>query len=74
MLAWRESAMNVIINGTPQTLAAETTIATILQSRQLEPGQTLVELNGRIVQPEDFADVMPRDGDELKVHTIVCGG
>ncbi|MBN2430743.1 MAG: sulfur carrier protein ThiS [Acidobacteria bacterium] len=66
--------MKVMINDREQTVACDTTVVDILRARRLEPGQTLVELNGRIVQPEDFEDVQPQDGDELKVHTIVCGG
>jgi len=66
--------MKVRINDRVETIARDTTVADILRARRLEPAQTLVELNGRIVQPEDFDDVRPREGDTLKVYTIVCGG
>lgn len=66
--------MQISINGTPETLAAATTVATLLEQRGLAGKRVAVERNGEIVPKSRHADTLLQAGDKLEIVIAVGGG
>ena len=66
--------MQVTINGQPQTLEGELSLADLLAARKLEPVRVAVEVNEELVPRGSFADAVVRDGDRIEIVTFVGGG
>ncbi len=66
--------MTIFLNGEPRDLAAQTTVAALLQQLKLEARNVAVEVNLDVVPRQRHADVVLRDGDRLEIVTLVGGG
>jgi sulfur carrier protein len=66
--------MQIFINGTPETLAATITVATLLEQRGLAGKRIAVERNGEIVPKSRHADTLLQAGDKLEIVIAVGGG
>ena len=66
--------MDILLNGTPRTLAAAATLAALLESEGLAGRRIAVEVNGEIVPRGRHAEVMLADGDQLEIVVAVGGG
>jgi thiamine biosynthesis protein ThiS len=66
--------MRVTINGEAQELAQGTSILSLLETLDLKPGATVVQLNADIVDRADFAAVTIAEGDTLELVRFVGGG
>ena len=66
--------MNIVINGTPESLAEVTTVAALLDLRGLTGKRVAVELNGEIVPKSRHADTALQDADKLEIVIAVGGG
>jgi sulfur carrier protein len=64
----------VTINGKVEELPAGLTIAELLERRGIHTTLVAVELNGRILQREEFARVTIAAGDTLEIVHFVGGG
>jgi thiamine biosynthesis protein ThiS len=66
--------IGVTINGKPEDVPAGTTIARLLELRQLHTALVAVEHNGRILRRAEFAAVAVASGDKLEIVHFVGGG
>ena len=51
-----------------------TSVQTLLEELDLDPGRVAVEWNHRILRRAEFGAALVSDGDELEVVTFVGGG
>jgi len=66
--------MQVHINGEARDVAAETTLAELLQQLELDPRSLAVERNLDLVPRANHADTIIEEGDRLEIVTLVGGG
>ncbi len=66
--------MQVIVNGTAQSLAQGTTVASLLERLDLAGKRVAVERNGEIVPRSMHPQVSLADGDRLEIVVAVGGG
>jgi cysteine synthase A len=66
--------MRITINGKPEEVEAGSTVASLLAKREVEPRMVSVELNGRILDREDFGDAKLSEGDKLELLFFMGGG
>lgn len=70
---YNHAAMNVIVNGEPREVAADTTVAALIEGLKLKPRNVAVELKGRLLRSEKY-DTVLNDGDTVEIVTFVGGG
>ncbi|MFZ5843967.1 MAG: sulfur carrier protein ThiS [Pseudomonadota bacterium] len=66
--------MQIMLNGSPRELAAELTIAELLQREQLGDKRVAVERNGDIVPRSRHASEIIRAGDRIEIVHAIGGG
>ena len=66
--------MGITINGKKLSLEDETTVASLLRERRLEPIRVAVEVNADLVPRRLFPETILRDGDRIEIVTFVGGG
>ena len=69
--------MRLKINGEIKTIdysKEEFLLEDLIQTLGYQPQLVVVELNGSIINPQDWFNVKIKDGDCLEVVTIVGGG
>ena len=66
--------IQVILNGQPETLAANLTVFALLEARGLVGKRLAVERNGELVPKARHAEVKLADGDKLEIVVAVGGG
>ena len=66
--------MNIQVNGKPQTLDPEQTLADLLLRLELDPQRVVVERNREIVRRSEFPAVRLEEGDALEILHFVGGG
>jgi len=66
--------MNVIFNGQPRELPADTTVAQLLVLLNLEPRHVAVEVNQAVGPRRSHAETVLCEGDAIEVVTLVGGG
>ena len=66
--------MKILVNGEPRDVAAETTIAQLLEKLRLDPRTLAVELNLDVIPRGRHAECVLHDGDRLEIVTLVGGG
>jgi thiamine biosynthesis protein ThiS len=66
--------MKLIVNGTGKDIADGATIVGLLGGLGLSDDRVAVELNRVIIQRDNYADVMLKDGDVLEIVGFVGGG
>ncbi len=64
----------MIINGRGGGLAQPVTLRELLRERGYALERIVVERNGGIVPPEDYATTWVQDGDRLEIVSFVGGG
>ncbi len=62
------------LNGEERTIAAEWSIAELLNDLQINNRYCAVERNQQLVPREKHADCKLQDGDHIEVVTLVGGG
>lgn len=65
--------MNVVINGEETSISPHSTLAAVLDNYDL-PLSYVVELNGNIIDPEEFRQHLLDEGDTLEIIRFVGGG
>lgn len=68
-----EINMEVIINGNTE-FGDYSTVAELLNARNILPNTVVVELNGKILPATDFAITTLKEGDSLEIIEFVAGG
>ena len=66
--------LQVVANGSAYDLVPGTGLHDFVRQQGLEPGQVVVELNGRAITPGEAASARLEDGDSLEIVRIVAGG
>jgi sulfur carrier protein len=66
--------LNIRLNGQSETLAQGTTVAALLEARQLAGKRLAVERNGEIVPRARHAETMLAEGDRVEIVVAVGGG
>ena len=66
--------MTVTINGQPRELPAPLTIAALLQTLEIQPRATAVEVNLQLVPRARHEEHVLADGDRLEIIKLVGGG
>ena len=66
--------MRIIINGESRELAADLTVAAMLQMLGIDTRKVAVERNLEIVSKSAFATTEIRDGDRLEIVHFIGGG
>jgi len=66
--------VRIILNGQEEIVPDETTVAQLLQRRQVEPVRVAVEINEDIVPRRTFDDRIICEGDHIEIATFVGGG
>ena len=66
--------MDILLNGTPRTLAAAATLAALLESEGLAGRRIAVEVNGEIVPRGRHGEHMLHEGDRIEIVHALGGG
>lgn len=66
--------MQIQLNGAAQEVQAETTVAELLQSLQLDPRTLAVERNEELVPRGRHQATQLQPGDAVEIVTLVGGG
>ena len=66
--------MQIIVNGEPRRIDAETSVAQLLDALNLTGKPVAVEANLEIVPHARHADHILAEGDRLEIVTLVGGG
>ena len=66
--------MEILINGEPREVPAETTLETLVLLLDLKEDRVAIELNRSIVKRDRWPDTLLRDHDRLEIVQFVGGG
>ena len=66
--------MIVFINGEKREIAAELSVAQLLQELGIRPGRVVVELNRDVVSRESHDTTFLKEGDNIEIVHFVGGG
>lgn len=66
--------MTITLNGRPQQVASESSVADLLAGMQIAVKHVAVEVNLEIVPRTRHAEHRLREGDRVEVVTLVGGG
>ena len=66
--------MQIIVNGQPESADAEVTIASLIETHNLEPLRVAVEVNEQLVRRRDFEHTQLHADDRVELVTFVGGG
>ena len=66
--------MQITLNGKPETLDDNTTVAQLLRRLDLDPVRVAVEINEDIVRRKAFGETPIHHGDRIEIVTFVGGG
>jgi len=66
--------ISVMINGTLNNVPAGTSLLTLMENLDIDPGRVAVEYNMEIVNKSNFNDTVLKDNDTLEIITFVGGG
>jgi thiamine biosynthesis protein ThiS len=66
--------IEIIVNGEPQHVAAETTVTAFVNQLQLAAGRLAIEYNRDILPRAQWPETVLRAGDQLEIVHFVGGG
>jgi sulfur carrier protein len=67
--------MNLIVNGAPSEVPAETTVAALVKSLGRDPGKGIaVAVNGEVVARGSWEETTLAEDDRVEVLTAIGGG
>lgn len=66
--------MVIRINGKDSEVAADISIAQLLEHLDIRPGRVVVELNAEVVSRDAHGGTQLKDGDEVEIVHFVGGG
>jgi len=67
-------SISVLINGQSNNIAEGTSLLTLLEKLDIDPGRVAVEYNMEIVNKSNFNDTVLKENDTLEIITFVGGG
>jgi sulfur carrier protein len=66
--------MNIVLNGEGHDAPDGATLAALLESVELAPGQVAIEVNGRVVPRAEFPRHVLQADDRVEIVRFVGGG
>lgn len=66
--------MLVKINGKESDILPDSTIQDLIRTKNLPEKIIIVDLNGSIINPEDWSNTYLRPDDDLELIQIIAGG
>lgn len=69
-----KTSMQIIINGSTETIPDGLTIAGFLTEWNLDPDAVVVELNAAIIDKLQYAEIGLKENDRMEVLRFVGGG
>jgi thiamine biosynthesis protein ThiS len=66
--------MLVKINGKESDILPDSTIQDLIRTKNLPEKIIIVDLNGNIINPEDWSNTYLRPDDDLELIQIIAGG
>lgn len=66
--------MVIRINGKDSEVAADLSVARLLEDLELRPGRVVVELNAEVLSRDAHGATRLRQGDEVEIVHFVGGG
>lgn len=66
--------MNIKINGNDEIVEKKLNLAELITSKQLSPEKIVVEHNLRIVQREEWENIVLSHNDRIEIVSFVGGG
>jgi thiamine biosynthesis protein ThiS len=66
--------MLVTINGKESDILPDSTIQDLIRAKNLPENIVIVDLNGSIINPEDWSNIYLRPDDDLELIQIIAGG
>ncbi|MBS1807027.1 MAG: sulfur carrier protein ThiS [Acidobacteria bacterium] len=69
-----ETKIEIQVNGEPQFVQAELTVADLVEQWELVPQRLAIELNLKILPRSSWAETKLQSGDRLEVVHFVGGG
>ncbi|NUL83101.1 MAG: sulfur carrier protein ThiS [Armatimonadetes bacterium] len=66
--------IELTINGKPARIDEGATVASLLESRGINPKIVVVEHNFEILPREKYAETLLHQGDNLEIVTMTAGG
>jgi thiamine biosynthesis protein ThiS len=69
-----EAAMQIVLNGNQHQLAAEMSLAQLVEELGVDRRLVAVAHNGEVVRRDTYDQVTVRDGDRVEVVRMVGGG
>ena len=66
--------MKLTVNGDPMEVPEGISAAALLERLKLNPGLVVVELNGNILQRDQLASAVLKEGDQVEIVHFVGGG
>jgi sulfur carrier protein len=72
--ATTDKRIEIIVNGQPRDVAAESTISNLLQELEIPLRGVAVEINDQIVTRAQHAERFLTAGDRLEIVSLVGGG
>lgn len=66
--------MVIRINGKDSEVAADISVAQLLEHLEIRPGRVVVELNAEVVSRDAHGGTQLKDGDEVEIVHFVGGG
>ena len=66
--------MLVKINGKESDILPDSTIQDLIRAKNLPENIVIVDLNGSIINPEDWSNTYLRPDDDLELIQIIAGG
>ncbi|MCH8853570.1 MAG: sulfur carrier protein ThiS [Planctomycetes bacterium] len=64
----------MIVNGQPENADAEVTVASLIETHNLQPLRVAVEVNEKLVRRRDFEQTQLQADDRVEIVTFVGGG
>jgi sulfur carrier protein len=68
------ATVRVIANGKPYEVAADTTVASFIRARDLDPRYVVAEWNGQPLERARYEQIRLSEGDRLELVRPVAGG
>ncbi len=66
--------VGITVNGKVYDIWEGTSLLSLLENLDIEPGRVAVEHNMEIVNKNDFNDIVLKENDTLEIITFVGGG
>ena len=66
--------MTIVLNGEPKEIAANLSVAALLDGLGLTPERLAIEVNRRIIRRADWPSTTLAEGDKVEIVHFVGGG